>query len=240
MFAPIALAGALTVTGVAEDARVSVVIPVRNGEALLAEAIESVLMQTITASEIVVVDDGSTDGTAAVAADYPRVKYLWQEPAGQAQARNFGVSQANGTYLAFLDADDLWAAHKLECQLDAFSTTPGLAMVFAHAIEFYRRDSAGHPIAIGKPIPALVPGAMLVRRDAFTKVGPFVSDWQVGEVVDWYARASDLQLPMKTLDAVLLMRRRHGANLGRLARDPTTDYLRVLRRVVNRRRRDPW
>ena len=225
-------------TGEAVDARVSVVIPVRNGEALLAEAIESVLVQTITASEIIVVDDGSTDGTAAVVADYPRVKYLWQEPAGQAQARNLGVSQANGTYLAFLDADDLWEAHKLECQLDAFRTTPRLALVFAHAIEFYRRDSAGHPIAIGKPIPALVPGGMLVRRDAFTRVGPFVSDWQVGEVVDWYARATDLRLPMKTLDDVLLMRRRHDGNLGRLARDPITDYLRVLRRVVNRRRGD--
>ena len=224
--------------GMASYATVSVVIPVRDGDALLAEAIDSVLAQTIAASELIVVDDGSTDRTAAVATAYRRVTYLRQEPAGQAQARNLGVSRANGAYLGFLDADDLWAANKLERQLDAFRATPELAAVFAHAIEFYRRDAAGHPIAIGRPRPALLPGAMLIRREAFAKVGPFSLDRQVGEVIDWYARAVDLALPMKTLDAVLLMRRLHDANLGRLARDPAADYLRVLRRIVDRRRGD--
>lgn len=224
--------------GTQSDATVSVVIPVRDGEALLAEAIDSVLAQTIAVAELIVVDDGSSDRTPAVAKAYRRVIYLRQEPAGQAQARNLGVSQASGAYLAFLDADDLWAADKLEQQLEAFRATPKLAAVFAHAIEFYQRDATGHPIAIGRPKPAMLPGTMLIRQEAFAKVGPFVSERQVGEVIDWYARAVDLSLPMRTLDAVLLMRRLHGANLGRRAKDPATDYLRVLRRIVGRRRAD--
>ena len=147
------------------------------------------------------------------------------------------MSRANGAYLAFLDADDLWAANKLERQLDAFRATPELAAVFAHAIEFI--GATPRAILSRSAGPAvLLPGAMLIRREAFAKVGPFPFDRQVGEVIDWYARAVDLALPMKTLDAVLLMRRLHDANLGRLARDPAADYLRVLRRIVDRRRGD--
>jgi glycosyltransferase involved in cell wall biosynthesis len=215
---------------------VSVVIPVRNGEAFLAEAIDSVLAQTVAASEIIVVDDGSTDRTAAVTATYGKITYLRQAPSGQAQARNLGVSHANGLYLGFLDADDLWAADKLERQLGVLRAMPGLAAVFAHAIEFYHRDSTGRPVAIGGPKPALLPGAMLIRRDAFAKVGPFDLEGQVGEVIDWYARAVDLALPMQTLDDVLLMRRLHESNLGRQANNPATDYLHTLRRIVERRR----
>ena len=99
---------------------VSVVMAAFNGERYIAQAIRSVLGQTFTGWELLVVDDGSTDQTAAVVGSFvnePRIKYTHQENRGQAAARNQAMDAARGTWLAFLDQDDIWMADKLEKQL---------------------------------------------------------------------------------------------------------------------------
>src|SRR5207245_10700422 len=101
-------------------ARVSAIIPVFNGERYLAEAIESVLAQTSPASEIVVVDDGSTDGSGAGAGRFgSAARLVFGGHAGAGAARNRGVAESTGELLAFLDADDIWPSDKLERQLAA-------------------------------------------------------------------------------------------------------------------------
>jgi glycosyltransferase involved in cell wall biosynthesis len=96
---------------------VSVVIPAYNAAEFLAEALESVLAQTRPAREIVVVDDGSTDDTAAVASRYaPRVTVISQRNKGESAARNLALSQVSGDWVAWLDADDIWEPTKLEAQ----------------------------------------------------------------------------------------------------------------------------
>ena len=88
---------------------VSVIIPTHNRAAMVREAIESVLAQSYADRELIVVDDGSTDGTrAAVAAFLPQLTYIYQEHQGVSAARNRGAAMARGEYLAFLDSDDLW------------------------------------------------------------------------------------------------------------------------------------
>jgi glycosyltransferase involved in cell wall biosynthesis len=216
--------------------QVSVVIPVRDGEAFLEEAIRSVLTQSIPPAEVILVDDGSTDGTATVARGFPNVTLLHQDRLGQAAARNLGTSRATMPLLAFLDADDLWPSDKTQRQVEALAASPNVDIVFGHAIEFREVDRVGKPIPLGAPMPAYLPGAMLIRREVFWKVGGYSSNWSVGEGIDWYARAMDLDLTVSTLNDVVLHRRIHGQNLGRRARQAKTDYLRILRTVLSRRR----
>ncbi len=111
--------------------RFSVIIPVFNGEAFVARAIESALAQTLPAHEIIVIDDGSTDDTAAVVARFaaakaPLVRYLHQPNAGVSAARNAGASAASGDWLAFLDADDWYYPHRLAAHAELIAAQPGL------------------------------------------------------------------------------------------------------------------
>jgi glycosyltransferase involved in cell wall biosynthesis len=97
---------------------VSVIIVVYNGEKYIDEAIQSALNQTYKDIELIVVDDGSTDGTKDVVEKYKNVKYIYQENRGQGSSRNVGIENSKGDYLAFLDADDLYASDKIEKQLE--------------------------------------------------------------------------------------------------------------------------
>lgn len=110
---------------------VSVVIPVFNGAAFLAEAIGSVLNQTYTELECIVVDDGSTDNTAAIVKGFGnKIRYIRKANGGVASARNLGVTAANGEYLAFLDADDIWLPEKLSRQVELLRARPDLGLVY--------------------------------------------------------------------------------------------------------------
>src|SRR5712692_4293853 len=111
---------------------VSVVIPVYNGERYLAEAISSVLDQTYKNFELIVVDDGSTDQSAAVVRSFTddRIRYLYQSNGGASKARNLGVAASRGTVIAFLDSDDVWLPHKLERQIDCLASHKDVGAVY--------------------------------------------------------------------------------------------------------------
>lgn len=108
---------------------VSVVIPVYNAESHIDSVIADVLAQTYRPLEVVIVDDGSTDGTAEIARRYEGIRYYRQDNAGPSAARNAGVALAAGEFIAFLDSDDLWTADKLERQMQLFAEHPELGVV---------------------------------------------------------------------------------------------------------------
>ena len=221
---------------------VSVIINVYNGEAYLAEAIDSVQAQTYAHRELIVVDDGSTDGTAGVAARYgDALRYLRQENAGIGAARNLGIEHARGEYLAFLDADDRFVADKLERQLAAFAEDSSLDMVFGHVREFLSPDLAPEIAARIRPpvedAPWRMTNLMLVERDAFHRAGPFSTTLEVGVGVDWYARATEAGLKELVPAVVVLERRLHAANNGILQQAARPQYLRVLKEHMDRRRK---
>ena len=111
---------------------VTVVMPAHDASAFIGEAIESVLAQTFEDWELVVVDDGSTDGTAGVVASYddPRIRLLAIEHSGlPAIARNHALASSDSRHVAFLDADDLWRPHKLARQLAVFDSRPEVGLV---------------------------------------------------------------------------------------------------------------
>ena len=97
---------------------VSVIIPVYNGENYLSQAIDSVIDQTYSPIELIIVDDGSTDKSKEIASSYSQVNYVYQENQGVAIARNTGIFKSQGEYIAFLDQDDIWTANKLKLQVD--------------------------------------------------------------------------------------------------------------------------
>lgn len=217
---------------------VSVVIPVFNGERHLGEALASVLTQSHRALEVLVVDDGSTDGSIDVArrAADRRCRCLRQARQGAAAARNLGAGEAQGMLLAFLDADDLWLPDKLELQVRALAADPALDMVFAWYAEFGAAPAiAGAPVAR----PGYAAGTMLIRRDSFLRVGAFSTRWRVGEFIDWYARAEEAGLRHAMLSPVLLRRRVHDGNATRRERSAFADYARIVHAAARRRRLHP-
>jgi len=229
------------------DHSVSVIIAVHNGERYLAQAMSSVLAQTLRPAELIVVDDGSTDASAEIAETHavitrafrtdteqkPRRVCVRQAHSGQPSALNAGVRRATGTLLAFLDADDLWQDDKLSHQSRALQADPRVDMVFGLARQF--RDPPGQATATRALLPAKVPGAILIRREAFERVGEFREDLSIGSAIEWYSRASDLGLREIVLDAVVLERRIHGANLTMTA-SSAKDYTSLVRTILTRRR----
>lgn len=219
---------------------ISVVIPAYNAGRFLADAIESVLAQTHRNLEIIVVDDGSTDDTATVARDYD-IRYIYQENAGVSGAMNTGFRAASGDYLASNDADDLWLPDKLAVQLEAFREEPVPDIVFAHIEQFICPTLEGTDHGLLLPDNArVVPGyssqSMLIRRDAFQRVGYFSTAYQVGDFVEWYARAEEAGLRTRLLPGILSRRRIHGSNTGIEKKHSQTDYLRILKASLDRRR----
>ena len=220
---------------------ISVMIGAYNAEPYLAEAIESVFAQTHRPLELIVVDDGSTDGTAAVAQGYgDRLSSAQQENGGNGAARNRALQLANGNYFAFLDADDRFTPRKLEIQLAALDADPALDVVFGHVQEFVSPEIAEDVKAqIRNPAPVspwTSPNLMLIRRESFDRVGPFSASLRVGVTVDWYARATEAGLKALMLPDVVLERRLHGQNNGMREQSKRLQYVEVLKASIDRRR----
>jgi glycosyltransferase involved in cell wall biosynthesis len=225
----------------ADGPLVSVVMPVHNGERYLAEAVESVLAQSYRPWELILVDDGSTDGSAEVAKRFgTALRYEYQANAGQSAARNRGVQLARGPLLAFLDDDDYWSAEKLALQVAVVTEEPSVDAVFGHVRQFVSPDldpeAAGRVRYHAEVMPGQVPGTLLIRREAFDRVGPFETQWRIGEFVSWYARAVELGLRTVLLPDIVLHRRLHDDNTGIKQRAESVQYVRILKATLDRRR----
>jgi glycosyltransferase involved in cell wall biosynthesis len=224
------------------DSLVSVIIPVYNCERYVAEAIESVLAQTYKPTEIIVVDDGSTDKSAKIVKQYiPSVQYAHQSRNGSGAARNHGIELAHGNFFSFLDADDTWMKDKLTYQMEAFKSNPGLDMVFGHVKNFYSPDLPEHMknkiFCPSESMPGVSSSTMLIKRESFVRAGAFVTNWQLGEFLDWYIRAKERGLTNFMVPRVFLRRRIHADNTGIRDRDSRNDYVRILKASLDRRRR---
>lgn len=221
--------------------QISVIIPVFNGEKYLGEAVDSVLSQTHAPLEVIVIDDGSTDGTSQVAKAFgPAIRYLYQENAGTGAARNKGVEVACGNYFAFLDADDLWLENKLALQVRTFSENPGLEAVFGHVKQFFSPDldeeTRNRLICTAEPMPGELPSTMLIKKESFFRVGLLDPQWQVGEDVSWILRARELGLRTVLLPDLIYMRRLHKNNKGTTHRQFINDRVRIIKAHLDAKR----
>jgi glycosyltransferase involved in cell wall biosynthesis len=216
-------------------------INVYNGARYLHEAIESVLAQTYDPVELVVVDDGSEDESAAVARSYgSRLRLHSQDRGGIGSSRNTAIELASGSFFAFLDADDRFMPDKLARQMELFDADPELDIVFGHMSEFVSPDLDGASEALLRaPVTHVVwrtTNLMLVKRESFQRVGGFSTTLKVGIGVDWIARAMEAGLKTAVPPVVVLERRLHGDNNGIRERDARPQYLHVLKASIDRRR----
>jgi glycosyltransferase involved in cell wall biosynthesis len=221
---------------------VSCIIPTFNCAHYVGEAIDSVLAQSYRPTEIIVVDDGSTDGTADVVAAYEKhVRYLRQTNTGPASARNYGLRVASGDFMALLDADDIWHPEKLDRQMSCFRDRPELDICVAHVQNFWipelteeAKRFQNHRIA--KPLPGYCTGTLVARKVRFDSVGHFDNGLKHGDVQDWFMRAAEQGAVMQLLPDVLLYRRLHHSNISRAVSVAFDDHLRIIKGSLDRRR----
>lgn len=185
---------------------VSAVIPAYNSERFLPLAITSVLAQTYAPVECIVVDDGSRDGTARVAAGFgDRVRYIRQDNAGASAARNTGIAAARGEYIAFLDSDDYWMATKIENQMAAIAREPTLVLLASGFEPEPLVDDASVEVPHGEPFRPealevfdglkqllrdsyLGTSTVIARTDALRAIGGFDTSLPIAEDLDLYFR----------------------------------------------------
>jgi glycosyltransferase involved in cell wall biosynthesis len=216
---------------------ISVVISVYNGEEFLADAISSVLAQTGVELELIVVDDGSTDGTPAVARSFtdPRVTVLRQDNRGVAGARNAGIARAHGEFIAFLDADDVWLPDKLRRQMELFAGDPELGLAFTgYAIT--DSDLQTHSVVLRGNLDRwlllegngqLISSTGVIRRDALGADLRFDETLSTSADVEFAWRATQ-GMKAGTVAAPLVLYRTHArqmhTDLQQLERDVTSVY----------------
>ncbi len=205
--------------------KVSVVIPVYNGAAFLAEALGSIFNQTYSPYEVIVVDDGSTDSSRSIVEQFAdNIVYVWQENRGPAFARNRGIERAQGEYIAFLDADDKWLSNKVERQIACFETNKTAAMVYTKMVNF--RDSDGQELEILPPRvisgrivdEILMKGLILlstvmIKTEILRRIGGFDESLPTAEDTNLYIRIAK-EYDVYGVDEVLVKRRRHIGNLS--------------------------
>jgi glycosyltransferase involved in cell wall biosynthesis len=177
--------------------RIAAVIPVYNGEAFLRTAIESVLAQTSPVDELVILDDGSTDNTRAVALSYGQhLRYIFQENRGLAAARNAGAAASTCEWVAFLDCDDWWLPEKIAKQRALIESNPDAVLIYSDQWEC---ESAGKMLYIEAVPPqqlwpqlrtrnGLSSSVAIVRRDALTSIGGYDEGLRACEDWDFYVR----------------------------------------------------
>ncbi|MFQ4139745.1 glycosyltransferase family 2 protein [Nodosilinea sp. PGN35] len=220
---------------------VSIIIIFLNGESFLAEAIDSVFAQTYTNWELLLVDDGSTDKSTTIAQGYAqqypdKVRYLDHEGhqnLGMSAARNLGIRHIKGSFIGFLDADDIWLPQKLEQQLDIFSRHPEAALVYGRAQIWYSWSEQAEdqpkdffyelgvsPNCLIKP-PALlkqllknkyqtpIPSNVLIRREIFDEVGQFENSFRSMYEDQVFFSKVMLYLPVYVADAWWIKYRQH-------------------------------
>lgn len=198
--------------------RVSVLIPTYNAGRYLGAALESVLGQTYQDFEIIVVDDGSEDDTAAVAARYPQVRYFYNAHSGISVTRNLAISKAKGEMIAFLDADDMWAPDKLEKQVAYLDRYPECQLVFTLVENFF--DGAADTMnqrqeqLLHSNVENCLPSCC-IRRDVFEKYGVFREDYPYGEDTYWATKLWAAGINMKhCIQERLYIRRIHDSNIS--------------------------
>ncbi len=195
---------------------VSVIIPTFNRASWLIGAIDSVLNQTFQDFELIVVDDGSTDGTLEMVAEYgDRIQYFYQPNRGPAAARNLGIKKAKADLITFLDSDDRWLKGKLQTQVDLTRKNPAIKICYTDEIWIRKgvrvnqkkvhRKYSGWIYQQCLPLCIISPSSVMIHREVFDKVGLFDEDFLVCEDYDLWLRVSRL-FPITFIDQPLIIK----------------------------------
>jgi len=219
---------------------VCVVIPIFNGVPFVAKAVESILAQEVTGVEIIVVDDGSTDGTQTVLAELATtagIVWFQQDHGGPARSRNRGISEASGEFIALLDCDDVWLPGKLEAQLAIMGARPAVGVVHTdyevvdeqgRVAERARARYSQEPLVLAfAGGHTALPSTLLMRRSVLDQVGAFDPDLYGSEDSDLTIRLYAVT-EFECVDQVLVRKLQRGHGYRDMAFDETTHRKKIL------------
>ena len=223
--------------------QVSVIIPTYNRGWIIKEAIDSVLAQDYTEFELIVVDDGSTDHTSDVLDSYRNViKVIPQKNKGVSAARNLGIAEASGKFIAFLDSDDLWLSQKLTLQIEFFNQTPD-ALICQTEEVWIRNGLRVNPKKRHKKPSGMIfkpslelclvsPSAVMIQRSLLDRVGGFDETLPACEDYDLWLRIG-CRFPVHLIDAPLIIKR--GGHDDQLSARPGLDKFRIkaIEKIIN-------
>ena len=223
---------------------ISVIIPTFNRKETLKRAIQSVVMQSYTPYEIIVIDDGSDDGTKEWLKDnFPNVKYIYQMNSGVSSARNKGIKFARGDWIALLDSDDEWFPSKLKDQANEIELNP--AAKFLHTNEIWIRNGVrvnqmkkhkkygGYIFEKCLDMCRISPSSVLIKKDIFDEIGMFDETLKVCEDYDLWLRFAS-KYPVHFLDQPLI--KKYGGHSDQLSKvdDGIESYrIRSLKKIMN-------
>ncbi|HEY8353177.1 MAG TPA: glycosyltransferase family A protein [Sphingomonadales bacterium] len=209
---------------------ISVVIPAYNAERTVAETLDSVLAQSMQDFEIIVVNDGSRDATGAILDFYAerhpgKVRVIHQENTGQARARNNGIAAARGRYIAFNDADDIWAPEKLERQLRFLEDNPEYGLCYTEGMTIDEKGRKKEPFGATREFTGrcfetlitrnnIIGSSVMVRRAVLDDVGVFNPELRACENWELWTRIAR-KYPIACIDEKLSFYRQHGGNMSK-------------------------
>jgi glycosyltransferase involved in cell wall biosynthesis len=214
---------------------VSVIIPTYNRARMIKEAVDSVLAQDFKDFELIVVDDGSTDNTSDVLSSYADdISIFYQENKGVSAARNRGIAEASGQFIAFLDSDDLWLPKKLTTQVEFFNQTPD-ALICQTAEVWIRNGIRVNPKKRHKKFSGIIfepslalclvsPSAVMMRQELLDSAGSFDETLPVCEDYDLWLRIS-CRFPVYLIEIPLIIKR--GGHDDQLSKGAGLDKFRI-------------
>lgn len=221
--------------------KITAIIAVFNGEKYIEAAINSILSQTVAISQIIIVDDGSTDATVDKIASFnsSNIIVLSQQNGGQAKAINMALSIVEGDFITFLDADDIWKHDKTALQLAAFEKNPAAQLCFGGMEEFISPELSikeqqkirANPVTLE----AKVRPCMMIRRYVMQNFGDF-PEVPTMDFIAWYASVKPKITSEIFVDTIVLERRLHLNNVSRLERKKV-DIATTFKAILEQRRK---
>jgi glycosyltransferase involved in cell wall biosynthesis len=219
----------------------TVIVPVYNAERHIAAAIQSILEEQYPSLEILVIDDGSTDRSAEILRGFPEVTYYYQDNRGPASARNRGIRLAQGEFILFLDADDLFPKGKIRQQLSYFDQKPEIELTIGKSQVFFEEGANTSVIRFPDEthqVLNVLLGSGLYRKTAFEKVGELDENLRFGEDFDWFNRVREQEVPLLVTNDITLHYRRHSTNMTREIELVKLNAIQLLKRSLDRRRKE--
>jgi glycosyltransferase involved in cell wall biosynthesis len=224
----------------ADAPTISAIVPVHNGAAYITDALRSIRAQLHPVSELIVVDDGSTDASADLVARFDsRAILIKQSQSGPGPARNTGAQNASGEWLAFLDHDDIWPPDRTGALLQGIAASPSAGFVCGRVLIEEISETTLDPrmrAASGSHLPILINSA-LIRRNVWLAIGGMDRAVERAEDVEFYLRLVDAGVPVAKIEATTLIWRQHGDNRSRVAKLDNAAMLSGMRAAIARRRK---
>ena len=223
-----------------KEADISVILPIYNGEKYLRDCIESIINQSIIPKEILIIDDGSTDKSAAIALQYPQLRYHKTLNKGVANARNIGLEMASFDWIAFIDQDDLWTCDSLKSRMHALKDATHSKIVIGRQKWFlFGMDTP--PSWVKKELmqdslDGYLLGCSLIHKDLFELYGNFDDSFRFASDFDWLFRLKDAAENFIQVEDIVLEKRIHELNESRHAKASLAELTKAIYKSVLRKR----